>query len=336
MTTLRASVPANLLLLGEYAVLEEGGLGVAIAADVRGTATFEAFHSAEGDIEASAASPGPVTIEGIMPGQTVRWSSPAGATGSLNPHDEKLERMATLLSEKYGTRAGTFSIDTRRLFDQDGAKRGYGSSAVSAALLTALWEQATATDRTEPGPRTTELLPTAIAAHRATQGGRGSGYDVATSLTGGIVLFTGGHAPTARRISLQWLKDLFLFTGTAPVQTPGAVRRYESWKRDYPNEATRFLGTSNALVVDFTSAATAEAAAEIFRRYTELGKEIGERIGVPATIAAPRRMPAKLPVKAIGAGNELGVAWDLEGSGELTNGNGFESIPIAAEGVEWR
>jgi mevalonate kinase len=32
---MRASVPANLLLLGEYAVLEEGGLGLAVAVDPR-------------------------------------------------------------------------------------------------------------------------------------------------------------------------------------------------------------------------------------------------------------------------------------------------------------
>src|SRR4030042_1902847 len=38
---MRASVPANLLLLGEYAVLEEGGLGLAVAAEPRVRVRFE-------------------------------------------------------------------------------------------------------------------------------------------------------------------------------------------------------------------------------------------------------------------------------------------------------
>ncbi|MFP4376781.1 MAG: hypothetical protein ACLFP4_07025 [Spirochaetales bacterium] len=323
MTSFGATAPANLLLLGEYAVLEEGGLGIAIAADVRGSARFSASRTIERE----------VSVEGIMDQQRVFWSSSAERRSGPE-RDKKLEAMARHLRSQFGTPTGTITIDTRPLFRADGRKRGYGSSAVTAALLTALWCRAT---RDNPAaPDGSSLITVGVAAHRAAQSGRGSGYDVASSLVGGTILFTGGHAPAAAPVSLPWLTDLFLFAGSAPVPTPGAVGRYETWKREHPALATQFLETSNALVSSFVSAGTRAAAAEIMERYASVTQELGERIGVPTKITAPVGTPVGIPRKAIGAGNELGIAWPQEHHGALGAISGFEPVPIASEGLVWQ
>jgi phosphomevalonate kinase len=158
---------------------------------------------------------------------------------------------------------------------------------------------------------------------------------VASSLSGGVILFTGGKSPFAQRISLPWLTDLFLFSGSAPVKTPGAVGRYDAWQRENPGDAARFLEASNALVRGFATAPTKTEAVEIFRRYAELARELGERIGVPATITAPMDTPTGSAVKAIGAGNELGVIWDATTDREWPMRDELERIHVASEGLTW-
>ena len=71
-------------------------------------------------------------------------------------------------------------------------------------------------------------LAHAIAAHQHAQAGKGSGYDVATCMTGGVTHFLASRArPQARR--LQWLDGLHVaifFTGRG-ASTRGQLRRAE-------------------------------------------------------------------------------------------------------------
>ncbi|MFW5690130.1 MAG: hypothetical protein ACOC1U_11215, partial [Spirochaetota bacterium] len=78
------SAPANILLLGEYAVLEEGGLGLAVALDVR--ARGEHRSAAPGPVEGSSEAGGAtgtaaLGVRGRIPGGEVVWPGDTGVLG---------------------------------------------------------------------------------------------------------------------------------------------------------------------------------------------------------------------------------------------------------------
>lgn len=329
----RISAPANLLLLGEYAVLEEGGLGIAIAPDVRATAR---------------SVPGPDQVVGHLPGGTVRWPG----------DDALLGRIACHLRETFGedTSPGSVDVDTQAFFDATGRKRGYGSSAAVAVVLTALWMLRAGTiavehgtNQTPPlGPGATGSLATgdraaifhnAVAAHRAGQGGAGSGYDVACSSYGGALRFVGGAQPTAARIDLAWLPPMALFAGRHAVATSGAVARLKEWRSNHTARWKEFFRTSNMLVESFSRATSWPEAAQVLNEYRTLTLRFGSQIGVSAEIAPPEPMPTGTAFKAVGAGNELGVAF-IPQAGRSRGGpedadDSMTPISIALEGVTW-
>jgi phosphomevalonate kinase len=247
-----------------------------------------------------------------------------------------MERMVTSLRKRFGPPVASLEIDTTPLFTAAGEKRGFGSSAVAAVLLTALWLRVAA----RGGPAgdgdpsaalgLPELLQPAVAAHRAFQGGHGSGYDVAASLFGGVISFSGGDVPEVTALSLPWLPPVALFAGGAPVKTPGAVTRYREWKKEHPDKAERFLRQSNDLVRGFAAARGWEEAAEILARYTALTIELGDQINTPARITPPAdssRSGERTVWKAVGAGDELGI---LIGTDEAN------ALPTAQEGLQWQ
>ena len=294
-----ASAPANVLLLGEYAVLEEGGLGLAVAVDVRARAS------------ASVASPAGAGIVGTMGTTTVRWPGDSGLLGAL----------ATRLQTRYGVLRDRIELDTTEFFDASGRKRGFGSSAALTVVLAAVWARG-AGRPVDPAHAVGEL----VEHHRAAQGGRGSGYDVATSCLGGCVLFTGGERPVARRVDACWLPPLSLFAGPQPVDTRRAIGAYTEWKTARPHEAARFLRESNDAVTRFVNADSWEAAQPAFDDCARLGRALGDAIGVSASIDAP----AAARAKAVGAGNELGLA--VLGDDRAIG----ERLSIAGEGLVCR
>jgi len=101
----------------------------------------------------------------------------------------------------------------------DGAKLGLGSSAaLTTALTGALWQL------THQATPSFEVIQ---AAHQASQGGLGSGLDVATSLAGGLICF---QAPTSTPV--HWppeLKTRFVYAGR-PASTPALVGRFNAWR----------------------------------------------------------------------------------------------------------
>lgn len=308
-------VPANLLLLGEYAVLEPGGLGVTVACKPEASAAVAAATRLE--------------VVGIWGGGRSVWPE----DGSESLFSCVVDAVATVSGyarQEVGRIPLRLTVDTTPFYSpQPGpaghGKQGFGSSAAaSVAVCYALleWLQGL-----EAGTRDTQSkhsigLPSeagratalsgltftaALAAHRAFQGGRGSGYDVAASVYGGIGLFSGGEKPSFERRPLPWLPPLLLFRGESPVLTAGAVARYEAWKARHPAEAHGFLRESNSFVERFVGAQDWNEAARWFVAARALGIELGDAIGVPARIDPPPHVHG-LANKAIGAGNELGVA----------------------------
>jgi len=326
------SAPANILLMGEYAVLEEGGLGLALSPDIRVTGTG---RTASGG--ATTTRGRGISVVGHLPNSIIEWSSGTGR------HQESglLGLAADYLSRHYPPEdaGGQIDLESAPFFTEDGRKRGLGSSAAVTVALTALWLQMTGRLPSDHSAARDLVFRTAVDAHRAGQDGAGSGYDVASSTFGGVILFTGGRRPLARRLRLPWLPEVRIVYGPTPVGTVGAVGKYRAWKAASLRDALAYAQESNRLVTAFAGASDRAAAMKILAEYRDLAVELGDTIGVPAVVEPPDwARGSDAIVKAVGAGNELGVVLS-EGSPERTGSDGGSlpeaPITISAEGVTW-
>jgi len=305
------SVPGNLLLLGEYAVLEEGGLGISIAVDRRVRIEVEPARE--------------LRIDGMGAGGQATLRPADGGSGLLGAVGAAVQ--AELESQGLGSRLPPLhlSVDSSALYAAGGRKLGLGSSAAVAAG--AAWTLLELSGFPLHGLAEASFRAS-LAAHRAHQGGRGSGYDVAASLYGGYGLFRGGLLPSFRPLSLPWMPQLSLRSGAAPVSTVDAVGRYLVWKEESPGAARAFLEASNEAVRGFVQARDWARASIFLREGARLGIELGEAIGVPARIALAEGEEGK----ALGAGDELWALWRC-----LPEAFAAESLPlvVATQGALW-
>ena len=183
------------------------------------------------------------------------------------------------------------------------------------------------------------VLAAALAAHRVAQGGSGSGYDVATSVWGGVVSVTGGRLPSVSRQRPPSLPQLRLVQGPRPLATPAAVARYEQWCRGAPAAAAGFRERSQAVVEQFLDAEDAVDCCAAIRAGGELFRWLGERIGVAVE---PPELRARLDVmrrcgwaaKPVGAGGELGIAAAPAGT-EPPPEPYVAPLRLAPEGLRW-
>ncbi len=209
----QAQVPGNILLCGEYAILKEGGIGIAMACLPQAGAKAWKVDSPSSVIHATTG---------------VGRRSLDTATDIANP--PFVIRIFRHLVEQM-RREGKYpppleiEIDTREFFD-GGRKRGMGSSAAATLLLAGLIMAAVY----EPHELSRDsIAKAAVDAHRAAQGTRGSGYDVLTSCYGSTGLFTGGAHPRWRALPPEHPVNqtrLFTFPGPRQVDSKEAVRRY--------------------------------------------------------------------------------------------------------------
>ncbi len=312
---MRLSVPGNALLLGEYAVLEEGGLGAAVAVERR--VMLDASPSNGGFDDLS--------VEGTWPGGSFRWtpSSPgSSALVSAVVAEVRKER-----GDEGVPRSLRIRIDSSALFARNGRKAGFGSSAAVCVALVAALLSAERADES--------IARLALSAHRNAQAGRGSGYDVYASFHGGKGLFRGGVLPTWEQREASWETGIFLFPGPGPVSTREAISRYMQWKAENPTDARDFLQRSNAAVMAFLSAASPEEASLAMRAGRDLGVELGEAIGVSARIPAPPGLDPDL-CKSLGAGNELGAYFCFPDAAGPSPGPGLDRLVVSRKGITWR
>jgi len=306
------SVPANLLLLGEYAVTEEGGRGIALAASPR--------------LRVEALPDTSLSIRGSMGPTSFEWREDSGL--------EAPPLLAACI-EAAGRPPCRLRIDSSAFFTAEGAKRGYGSSAAVAVGLVAALLRARGLEGSE---LENAVFPLALAAHRSAQGGRGSGYDVAASRFGGLGLFVGGPRPSWRALHDVELPPLYLFQGPAPVSSPESVARFRSWKAARPEELADYLAASGSLAEAFLAgqAPGTQAAKrlELLAKAAALGRSLGLAIGVPADLDPPPGLPRGTVIKALGAGNELGLAALTPGS-TLPTGSSLLPLHLESEGLRW-
>jgi phosphomevalonate kinase len=315
---IRLTVPGNLLLLGEYAVTEEGGLGLALAVDRRVVV----------DVEPSPS----LSVEGRWGSGRVQWTKEsAGAspliTAVVDTWREQLHPRITAGLRPDREPAARIVVDSSAFFSED-RKSGFGSSAaVTVALTCALLHLCGYSG--QPLLRCAARL--SLLAHRRAQGGRGSGYDVFASLYGGLGCLTGGADPSWQSVEIPWLPPVYLFRGPASVSTPNSVGHYERWKAANRGLWRSFLEESNSHVRRFLQADGWSAAQQVFGAARELGLSLGERIGVSARIEAPESLdPQRL--KALGAGNEVGVYL----AEKIPDEPALEPVLLAREGVSWQ
>ena len=323
-TVKRLSVPGNLLLLGEYAVTEEGGLGLALAVDRRVIVEVE---------------PAPTLIvEGRWGGETVQWTRDSAALSPLiaavvetwreQLYSRGICGPAEQAPEVGGSRepAARIVVDSSAFFT-GGRKSGFGSSAaVTVALTCALLSLSGFS-----GARLLQCAARlALLAHRRAQGGRGSGYDVHASLYGGFGCLAGGSEPSWQAVELPWLPPLHIIRGPASVSTPNSLEHYERWRSCDPSAWSSFLEESNCAVRRFLQADSWSQARPAFKVSKALGLRLGERIGVSAAIEAPDSLAPDL-LKALGAGNELGIYL----AETPVDAAALEAVAPAREGVRW-
>ena len=309
MSRERLTAPGNVLLLGEYAVLEEGGRGLAMAVTER--------------VQLEASSAETLQIEMEWPGAAGSWTPEHREASPL------ISSVVDTISEHLGrSPRARVKIDSSAFFSPDGRKSGLGSSAAVTVALVCGLLRAAGVDPSADAPRL------ALQAHRRAQGGRGSGYDVMTSFSGGAGLFTGGADPQWQPCVLPGDMRLLLFSGPAPVSTAEAVARYEMWKESDPAAARDFLRESNNAIVSFLRAASVAQLLLWFSACRELGIELGRAIGISAELSVPPGLEPKW-CKAVGAGNELGLCLLPAGVEPPADDARFRFVVPSGTGVKW-
>ncbi|MGB0591704.1 MAG: hypothetical protein ACPGU1_18665 [Myxococcota bacterium] len=187
-----ASAPGKLMLAGEYAVVGGHGTALSTSLSLRATVSYE-----EGGDGWRVSSSALNLLESPLEAVPVLRAA-AASLGSQLPASGHL-----IVESELGSGPN---------------KPGFGSSAaVGVAGLAALCAAA-GTGR--------PTLAHAVAVHREAQGGRGSGYDVATALYGGVCAYSGATTTPAAQ-SLEWLEGLHaavLYTGRGASTTSHLAR----------------------------------------------------------------------------------------------------------------
>ncbi|MGI9248705.1 MAG: mevalonate kinase family protein [Woeseiaceae bacterium] len=201
MTGVLASAPGKVVLCGEYAVLD-GAPAVCMAVNRR--AKVEVTDS-DGDWHRVTA-PGYSSLEGrfVVDGAAVDWLQGAEEYRIV---DAVWRAVASRSPARPGKGCLSIELDTRAFVDNaSGEKIGIGSSAALAVALAAALSQSN------------EVRSDALRAHRLFQRSVGSGVDVATSASGGLVEYRMKDASVA---SLHWPEGLryrLIWTGV-PAST---------------------------------------------------------------------------------------------------------------------
>jgi phosphomevalonate kinase len=294
-----AHAPGKLVALGEYAVLD-GAPALVLAVDRYAIARID--PSADGLCRLTTLLPSPADYRfepGSPSGVALVDLVTAGAPVAVPPWRG--------------------SLDSAAFFAAEG-KLGLGSSA--AALCA--WAAAFAAYRGLNGERAeAPTLDGLIALHRALQGGRGSGLDIAASFTGGAIVYR-LDGPSKPQIGSVRLPNSVGFAGIfagRSASTPELVAHYRAWRIGHPEQAAaiqRSLGTiaeAGCVAARRNDAATLLGAIEEYGRALQ---NLGESIGAEIVTAEHRRIGEHarrygVAYKVSGAGGgDLGLAGSLD------------------------
>jgi len=298
-----ATAPGKLVLLGEYAVLE-GAPALVTAVDRRVRVQY-------------CEEPGGDTLEVDATPLDVRGARirPRGDSGDVSVDPARLGRPLALVlavvrrAASRSFPAGRLRIDSSPFYGPQG-KLGLGSSAAIAAALTGVL-----------GPREApphELFERARESHRAMQGGRGSGIDVAASVFGGTLAFRTDAPPEP--VSVPHGVRVVVVRAGAPSSTPDLVGRVTG-AASRPGPARESLDRMTRISAEGVEAARAGDAGrflEAVRSFARAYRDLGEAAGAPLLGGVHARAfevaeAAGAAYKPSGAGaGDVGLVFRLE------------------------
>jgi len=284
------SAPGKLFLIGEYAVLH-GHHAVVAAVDRRVTGHFV-----------------------------------AGAAPATPLVGKVVESVRAYLLEDGGTPPdGAPELDSSALASSTG-KLGLGSSAAVVAAGVGAMLEAAGCDI-----QYTRALAFTLAdnAHRAAQGGLGSGADVAAAVHGGIIGYARRDgAVDVRPLALPDGVELIVFSTRTPSSTVDHLRALEAILESDRAARRERIDAIGALATDFIAACTnadaraaVETAARANAELSALGRIIGLPIVTPALEAA-----ATLAEELGGAAKPSGAGGGDVGVAFMTDGGAAETF----------
>lgn len=307
MTTLTASAPGKLVLLGEYAVLE-GAPALVLAVNRR---VRVQLSPATGD-----------AWEIVSP--TLRLHGQLhlrdGAARWIDDAPAELAWVATLFAQvpqAAHTPPCRIELDSAPFYFEHAGrheKLGLGSSA---ALVVALLGALRAHAKLAP-----PTLAKAMAVHRAIQGSRGSGIDVAAAFTGGLSHFqlhtgTAQVQPAALPAGLHWC---CVYSGR-PTSTRAMLATVAAWRARAPDafgQRMHELATISSRGIDAMAANNAAKFLSCLHDYANALARFGEAAGADIASREQRAIGALAAdcgcvYKSCGAGGgDVGVTFAVE------------------------
>lgn len=317
-----ARAPGKLVALGEYAVLD-GAPALVLSVDRYATATIE-----------PDGGPGcRLTI--FMPEPDERRFDRGAPSGV--PLVDLVTGSSPALSSLPAWRG---SLDSAPFFAA-GSKLGLGSSAAALCAWAGAFRRfAAAAGLAAPAPTAVEL----IELHRAFQGGRGSGLDVAASHTGGAIVYRLARSGEPQIGSVRLPNSVgfaSIFAGRS-ASTPALVAHYRGWTRERPDQAAAMLASLTRVAEAGCAAARGDDGVALVESIAEYGRalqNLGLAIGAEIVTAEHRRIGEHarrhgVAYKVSGAGGgDLGLACSLDREalaafGRAVGAEGFKVIDV--------
>jgi phosphomevalonate kinase len=282
------TAPGKLIVLGEYAVLE-GFPAIVAAVDRRASGQF---------------------VPGQSPASELVDIAVRNAADALGPNRKALP-------------SGSVLVDTSA-FSLDGTKIGIGSSAATAAVTVGAVLEMAGLSVSES---TDLIFHVALTAHRAAQGGLGSGADVAAAVYGGILHYTRppSGTPAIRPLPPPEGVEMVVFATGTPSSTVDCLQAVAAFAQASPEAHGQLLAPIAEAVARFEHGLLARDTPEMIGAIgaAHLGMErLGQAAGVP--IVTPVLAHAALLAA------ELGGAAKPSGAGGGDVGIAFLPNPEAA------
>ena len=337
-----ASAPGKLVLTGEYAVLA-GAPALVMAADRRARVALTPAGKSSCSVQSKGAAEGTACYG--FDGHA--WSVRDGAAlplveAILNELEPELDLVeAPAFSAQLDTSAfmEPGEGDARR-------KLGLGSSAA----LTVAFASALAEYTGRLSGRQDRWIGRLIAVHRRFQGGRGSGLDIAASLSGGVISYRMNGAVENPAVLSRPLPDSFhllcIWSGR-PASTEAALQRLERWKAEQPRNQARALSELAEVAVAADDAAGAGDGRALLGAVSSYGNAL-RRFGAASGIEIYGPAHGRLATlarehgavyKPCGAGGgDVGVACSddtgaLDALRVSIEGAGFRALALAVDPV---
>ena len=346
MRTLLATAPGKVILLGEYAVLD-GAPALSLAVDRRARVELEPCGDDECCIEAKQLDLEPLRFR-LHEGGRMEWSCSEAEWRRFRRTGILLEHLCAHAAKRFGAMAPfRLRIDTADLFVDTSAgpvKLGLGSSAAVAVALDAAISAHASQAKALESPQSVfrRLLPV----YRATQRGHGSGIDLATSLTGGLIEYRldDGECHIASRQLPESLRLMFIWVGE-PASTADLVAAWRHAQRQKPEAAARISEHMRETCYAGLRAVSENEASELVALIGVYGTILGtmsDWADIPVMTAKHRQAmalagEAGAHYKPCGAGGgDLGVATAVDESvmtrlADALTDTGLRSIALAGD-----